>query len=91
MAKKQDGGSSRGLKQPVRPDAALARVVGEDPLPRTEITKKMWDYIKRNELQDPEDGRTIVADDNLRPIFNGKDRVNMLEMTRLMNEHVESE
>lgn len=90
MAEQSKGGSNRGLSQPVQPDAALARVVGREPKPRTEITKRMWDYIKKNDLQDPEDRRTIVADDTLRPIFNGKERVSMFEMTKLMNEHVES-
>lgn len=90
MAQQEQGRSGRGINAPVKPDAALAAVVGNEPKPRTEITKRMWDYIKQNDLQDPEDRRTIVADDKLRPIFNGKDRVSMFEMTKLMNEHVES-
>ncbi len=91
MAERTGGqGGQRGLKQAVKPDEALARVVGPEPKPRTEITKKMWDYIKEHDLQDPEDRRTIVADDKLRPIFNGQDRVSMFEMTKLMNEHVSS-
>lgn len=88
MAEKQSG-SNRGLSQKVQPDNALARVVGREPQPRTEIVKKMWAYIKSNDLQDPENGRIIIADDKLRPIFDGQDRVNMFEMTKLVNQHVE--
>jgi upstream activation factor subunit UAF30 len=91
MAQGRKGRANPGLGQPVTPDAALARVVGKEPKPRTEITKRMWDYIKQHNLQDPNDRRTIIADDTLRPIFNGKDRVSMFEMTRLMNQHVQSD
>jgi chromatin remodeling complex protein RSC6 len=72
---------------PVTPSAALAEVVGEKPLPRTELTKKLWAYIKKNSLQDPKNRRMIKADDRLRPIF-GKPQVNMFEMTKLVNKHV---
>jgi len=83
------GGQARGgLAQRVQPDAQLAAVVGSDPLPRSEMTKKIWDYIKSNDLQDPDNRRMINADDKLRPIF-GKDQVSMFEMTRLVNQHVE--
>ncbi len=74
--------------KPVTPDAALAAVVGADPLPRTEITKKLWDYIKSNDLQNPENRREILADAKLKPIFDGKDKVTMFEMTKLVSNHV---
>ena len=72
---------------PVTPDAALSEVVGSKPLPRTELTKKLWAYIKKNGLQDTKNKRMIKADDSLRPIF-GKPQVNMFEMTSLVNKHV---
>ena len=72
---------------PVTPDGALSQVVGSKPLPRTELTKKLWVYIKKNGLQDQKNRRMIKSDDNLRPIF-GKPQVNMFEMTRLVNKHV---
>jgi chromatin remodeling complex protein RSC6 len=74
---------------PVTPSAALSEVVGSKPLPRTELTKKLWVYIKKNNLQDPKNRRMIKADDNLRPIF-GKPQVNMFEMTKLVNKHVKA-
>ncbi|MQA89461.1 MAG: DNA topoisomerase III [Gemmatimonas sp.] len=77
-----------GLATPVRPDPTLARVVGSDTMTRAALTKIVWDYVKTNNLQDPKDRRTIQADDNLRPVFGGKDRVSMFEMTKLVNEHV---
>jgi len=74
--------------KPVTPDAALAAVVGPDPIPRTELTKKLWDYIKSNDLQNPENRREIIADDKLRAVFDGKDKVSMFEMTKLVSNHV---
>ena len=74
--------------KPVMPDAALAEVVGSKGLPRTELTKKLWGYIKRRGLQDKKNRRMINADDNLRPVFNGKKQVSMFEMTKLVNKHV---
>jgi upstream activation factor subunit UAF30 len=76
-----------GLAQPVQPDAQLAAIVGKDPLTRAEMTKKIWDHIKKNNLQDTTNKRMINADAKLRPIF-GKDQVSMFEMTRLVNQHV---
>ena len=73
---------------PVQPDEALGAVVGSSPLPRTEITKKIWDYIRSNGLQDQKDKRTINADDKLRKVFNGKSSVTMFEMTKLVNDHI---
>ncbi len=74
--------------KPVRPDGALAAVVGSTPMPRTELTKKLWAYIKRNRLQDSRNKRMINADAKLRPVFNGKSKVSMFEMTKLVNTHV---
>ena len=76
--------------KPVQPDAKLAEVVGSKPLPRTELTKKLWDYIKKHSLQDKKDRKMIVADDNLKPVFNGKSKVSMFEMTKLVSGHVSS-
>jgi chromatin remodeling complex protein RSC6 len=73
--------------KPLRPDGALAAVVGSDPLPRTEITKKLWAYIKRNGLQDKVNRRNINADDKLRPLFDGKKMVSMFEMTKYVAKH----
>ena len=72
---------------PVTPSAELSEVVGSKPLPRTELTKKLWAYIKKNGLQDQKNKRMIKADDRLRPIL-GKPQVNMFEMTALVNKHV---
>lgn len=74
---------------PVTPSAELSEVVGSKPLPRTELTKKLWAYIKKNGLQDQKNKRMIKADDRLRPIF-GKPQVNMFEMTALVNKHVKA-
>lgn len=73
---------------PVTPDAALAVVVGNKPLPRTELTKKLWVYIKKNGLQDAKNRRQINADAALKAVFNGKAAVNMFEMTKLVSGHV---
>ncbi len=80
--------SNAAFMKPVTPDAALAAVVGAKPLPRTELTKKLWDYIKKNNLQDPKNKRTINADDKLKAVFNGKKSVSMFEMTKLVSGHV---
>ena len=74
--------------RPMQPDAALGMVVGTTPIPRTEITKKLWQYIKRNGLQDAKERRMINADDKLKPVFGGKGKVSMFEMTKLVNKHV---
>jgi chromatin remodeling complex protein RSC6 len=74
--------------KPLQPDEALAKVVGDKPLPRTEVTKKLWAYIKKNNLQDPKNKRNIVADEKLKPIFNGKSTVTMFEMTKLVGTHL---
>lgn len=74
--------------KPVTPDEKLAAVVGAKPMPRTEITKKVWDYIKKNKLQDQKVKTKINADDKLKAVFNGKGSVSMFEMTKLVNSHV---
>jgi upstream activation factor subunit UAF30 len=77
-----------GLARPVRPDSTLSPIVGAEPLTRADLTKKVWDYIKKNNLQDPNDKRSIRADSKLKPVFGGKDKVTMFEMTKLVNQHV---
>ena len=76
--------------RPVQPDQALSAVVGGNPMPRTEITKKLWAYIKRKGLQDAKERRMINADENLKPVFGGKSKVSMFEMTKLVNKHVKA-
>jgi chromatin remodeling complex protein RSC6 len=74
--------------KPMQPDEALSAVVGNGPLPRTEITKKLWQYIKRNGLQDAKQRRNINADEKLGRVFGGKKQVSMFEMTKLVNKHI---
>ena len=74
--------------KPMTPSAQLGAVVGTAPLPRTEVTKKLWAYIKRKGLQDAKNRRQINADDNLKPVFGGKANVSMFEMTKLVNKHL---
>jgi len=89
MANKKSGSSaSPALMKPVKPDALLAKIVGAEPMPRSEITKKLWDYIKRKGLQDKNNKRMINSDEALRPIFGGKGQVSMFEMTKLVNQHM---
>jgi len=71
--------------KPVQPDDALAKIVGASPIPRTELTKKLWEYIKKNNLQDK---KLIRADAALEAVFNGKKEVDMFELTRLVNTHI---
>jgi upstream activation factor subunit UAF30 len=86
------GGAKRvpnaAFMRPMQPDQALSAVVGGSPMPRTEITKKLWGYIKRNGLQDAKERRMINADDKLKPVFGGKGKVSMFEMTKLVNKHI---
>jgi upstream activation factor subunit UAF30 len=79
---------SAAFMKPMQPSAELSAVVGSSPLPRTEVTKKLWAYIKRKGLQDSKNRRMINADDNLRPVFSGSKQVSMFEMTRLVNKHL---
>ena len=74
--------------KPLTPSDALAAIVGKKPLPRTEVTKKIWAYIKKNDLQDAKNRRNINADDKLKPIFGKKKTVNMFEMTKLISKHL---
>jgi upstream activation factor subunit UAF30 len=74
--------------RPMQPDEALGAVVGTNPMPRTEITKRLWAYIRKNGLQDAKERRMINADDRLRPVFGGKKQVSMFEMTKLVNKHI---
>jgi chromatin remodeling complex protein RSC6 len=76
------------LMKPVQPDEALSAIVGSKPLPRSEMTKKLWEYIKKNKLQDEKKRTQINADDALKVIFNGKKQVSMFEMTKLVSAHV---
>ena len=79
-----------GFAKPVRPDEKLAAIIGDQPMARTEITKKLWEYIRAHNLQDPETKTFIKADDKLKQVFDGKDRVSMFEMTKLVFHHVSS-
>ena len=72
----------------LKPSEALAKIVGDRPLPRTESTKKLWEYIKKRKLQDEKDKRNINADTNLLAVFSGKNQVSMFEMTKLINKHL---
>ncbi|HZS80133.1 MAG TPA: SWIB/MDM2 domain-containing protein [Herbaspirillum sp.] len=74
--------------KPLTPSAALAAVVGDKPLPRTEVTKKVWEYIKKHKLQNPENKRNIDADDKLEVVFGYKKQVSMFEMTKLISGHL---
>ena len=74
--------------KPVTPSSDLAEVIGAKPVPRTEVTKKLWAYIKKNGLQDPKNRRMIKADAALKPVFGGKATVNMFEMTKLVSKHL---
>ena len=76
--------------KPVQPSDTLAEVVGSKPIPRTEVTKKLWAYIKKNKLQDQKNKRMIKADDALKTVFGGKGTVNMFEMTKLVNKHLKA-
>jgi chromatin remodeling complex protein RSC6 len=88
MAKGTSGGGARGgLARPVKPSNELAAITGADPLPRSAVVSKMWDYIRRNNLQNPENKREIIADDTLRPIF-GQDRISMFDMNKALSRHL---
>ena len=76
------------LAKPVQPDEKLAAIVGNEPLPRTEVTKRIWDYIKQHGLQDSQNKQRINADDKLRPVFDGREQVTMFEMTKFISGHM---
>jgi len=87
MAKSKRKPSAAFMK-PVTPSANLGAVIGNKAMPRTEVTKKIWHYIKKNNLQDKKNRRNINADDKLKPIFGGKSQVSMFEMTKLVSRHL---
>jgi chromatin remodeling complex protein RSC6 len=76
--------------KPVKPDETLAMIIGAEPIPRTEVTRKMWEYIRTHNRQDPQKRTFVMADDRLKQVFGGRDRVSMFEMTKLVFEHVSS-
>jgi chromatin remodeling complex protein RSC6 len=82
------GKANSALSKPMNLSPELQAVVGPGPMPRTEVTKKLWEYIKANNLQDPENKRNINADENLKKVFGGKAQVNMFEMTKLVSAHL---
>jgi len=87
-AKKSAGKAGSAFMKPVQPDAALAAVIGDKAVPRTEVTKKLWVYIKKNALQDAKNKRMINADEKLKAVFGGKKQVSMFEMTKLVAKHL---
>ena len=87
-AKKSARKPNAAFMKPVTPSEQLAAVVGSKPIPRTEVTKRLWAYIKKNKLQDPKNKRQINADATLKPIFGGKGTVNMFAMTKLVSKHL---
>jgi chromatin remodeling complex protein RSC6 len=103
MAKKATTPAAKGAKEtkpatarkpnaafmkPMNVSSDLQSIVGKGPMPRTEVTKKVWEYIKKNNLQDAKEKRNINADNNLQKVFGGKKNVNMFEMTKLINQHL---
>ena len=86
--KKSKRKPNAAFMKPMTPSAALSEVIGSKPVPRTEVTKKLWAYIKKNGLQDEKNRRMIKADDSLKPVFGGKAQVNMFEMTKLVGKHL---
>ncbi|PJA33839.1 MAG: hypothetical protein CO184_00880 [Candidatus Zambryskibacteria bacterium CG_4_9_14_3_um_filter_40_16] len=80
--------SNSAFMKPMTISPDLAAVVGNGPMPRSEVVKKLWEYIKKNDLQDPANRRNINADDNLKKVFDGKATVNMFEMTKLVSKHL---
>lgn len=80
--------TNSAFMKPMNIDSELATVVGKGPMPRSEVVKKLWAYIKKNDLQDPKNKRNINADENLKKVFGGKAMVNMFEMTKLVSKHL---
>ena len=87
-AKKKKRAPNAAFMKPVQPDAVLSAVVGNKPIPRTELTKKLWVYIKKNGLQDSKNRRNINADDKLKQLFGGKSKVDMFEMMKHVNKNL---
>jgi chromatin remodeling complex protein RSC6 len=77
-----------GLARPVTPSADLAQICGSQPLPRSQVVSKVWDHIRKNNLQNPQNKREILADDKLKKVFGGKDRVSMFEMNKHLSNHL---
>ncbi|HWO42641.1 MAG TPA: SWIB/MDM2 domain-containing protein [Candidatus Eisenbacteria bacterium] len=90
MATKKKRKPNPAFMKPMQPDDALSAVVGSKAIPRTEVTKKIWAYIKRNGLQDKKKKTQINADDKLKAVFGGKKQVTMFEMTKLVNKHLKA-
>lgn len=86
-AAKTAGSKPNALQKPLQPSKELAAIVGSNPIPRGEVVSKMWEYIKKNNLQNPENKREILADDKLQPIF-GKKKVTMFEMNKHLAQHL---
>ena len=82
-----EGGGRGGLQRPVTPSDDLAAITGKDPLPRSQVVSKMWEYIRANNLQNPQNKREILADDKLRKVF-GADKVTMFEMNKHLSRHL---
>ena len=80
--------TNSAFMKPMTISDELAAVVGKGPMPRSEVVKKLWVYIKKNDLQDPKNKRDILADDKLKEVFGGKAKVNMFEMTKLVSKHL---
>jgi upstream activation factor subunit UAF30 len=87
-AKKSGRKPNAAFMKPMTPSSTLSAVIGSSPMPRTEVTKKLWAYIKRNGLQDKSNKRMINGDDKLRAVFGGKSQVSMFDMTRLVSNHL---
>ena len=88
MAAKKGRKPSAAFMKPLTPSDALAEVIGSKAMPRTQVTKKLWDYIKKNKLQDSKNRRMINADEALKKVFGGKKQVSMFEMTKLVSKHL---
>ena len=89
-AKRAKRAPNPAFMKPMQPSEELGAVVGARPMPRTEVTKRIWDYIRKNGLQDQKNRRQINADDRLRAVFGGRRQVSMFEMTKLVNNHLKS-
>ena len=88
MAAKKGRKPSAAFMKPMTPSDALADIIGSKAMPRTQVTKKLWDYIKKNKLQDSKNRRNINADEPLKKVFGGKKQVSMFEMTKLVSKHL---
>ena len=91
MATKSSGSGRKaggGLARPVQPSPELAEICGKEPLPRSQVVSKIWDHIRKNNLQNPQNKREIMADSKLKPVFGGKDRVSMFEMNKHLSNHL---